>query len=248
MDHRFVLGMRVDAVTYEAVAAQVIGWARAARPGYVCVANVHMVMEAFDDPSFRKTVNDAAIVTPDGVPLVWALRRLGVTNATRVYGPTLTQVLCTAAEAESVPVAFIGGTQDTLDALNDVIQMRWPSLRVVYTWSPPFRALTPHEEDRMIRDVNSSGARMVFIGLGCPKQERWMGRLHARINAPLIGVGAAFDFISGRKAQAPGMLQRVGLEWLFRLVSEPARLWRRYVYHNPRFIVYFAQQLIREGR
>jgi N-acetylglucosaminyldiphosphoundecaprenol N-acetyl-beta-D-mannosaminyltransferase len=239
---RVILGVRVDAVTYGHVQTQVIDWAHRRQSRYVCVANVHMVMEAYDNRSFRDIVNGAAIVTPDGMPLVWSLRLLGILHPQRVYGPTLTLAICEKAAQERIPVAFIGGTPAALKGLVASLKERFRDLQIVYHWSPPFRELTLDEESQMLHALRDCAARIVFVGLGCPKQERWMARLHRHIAGPLIGVGAAFDFLSGQKRQAPPTMQNLGLEWLFRLATEPRRLWRRYAYQNPRFILHFSRQ------
>lgn len=244
--HRFILGMRVDASTYEDATDRVMRWARDRESRYVCISTVHMVMESFDDHAFRDTVNAADLVTSDGMPLVWGLRLLGIRHATRVYGPDLTPYICARAERDGTPVAFVGGSETTLEQLQRVLHERYPRLRIAHAWSPPFRALTAEEEEQAIARINDSGARIVFVGLGCPKQERWMQRHRGRINAPMLGVGAAFDFVAGNKAMAPDWIQNLGLEWLFRLVTEPKRLWRRYLYHNPRFVRYFVAQLFRD--
>ncbi len=244
----FILGTRVDASSYSRATEQFIGWARAGESRYVCVANVHMIMEACDDPAFQSIVNGADFVTADGVPLVWVQRILGFGDAERVYGPDLTPYLCTAAAQADIPVAFFGASPDAREAMVAELRRTTPGLRVVYSKSPPFRELTPEEEIEIVRAINESGARILFVGLGCPKQERWMARNRGKIQAVMLGVGAAFDFIAGTKPKAPALLQSLGLEWLFRLASEPRRLWRRYAYHNPRFMAGVARQLIRRRK
>lgn len=238
-----ILHMRVDATRYDEAVRQVVTWARAGASRTVCVANVHMVMETVDDPAFRAVVNGADLVTPDGMPLVWALRRLGHPKATRVYGPDLMLHVCAAAAEAGLPVAFYGGTPETLDALAARLGARFPGLHVACRIAPPFRALTPEEDARDRDALVASGARIVFVGLGCPKQERWMAAHRGRVPAVMLGVGAAFDFHAGRVRQAPAWLQRAGLEWAFRLAMEPRRLWRRYARHNPRFVLRLARQL-----
>lgn len=237
--------MRVDATTYVRATLQIEQWANRRESRVVCVANVHMVMESYDDEQFREIVNAADLVTPDGMPLVWAIRMLGVGAAQRVYGPQLMLELCSHAARSGIPVALIGGTDLVLAELNRSLPRRFPGLTIAYSFSPPFRQISSVEEERMLADLHASEARIVLVGLGCPKQERWMSRQRARIMAPMVGVGAAFDFNSGRKKQAPQMFQEFGLEWLFRLSIEPRRLWKRYVYHNPRFIALFAAQVAR---
>lgn len=236
--------MRVDATSYADATGRVLAWARAGESRYVCVATVHMVMEAYDDPSFRRVVNDGDLVTPDGMPLVWMLRALGVRGQERVYGPDLTLHVCRAAALGSVPVGFYGGHPDALDSLLRNLRTRFPQLQVAYAFSPPFRPLTQEEDARVVEEINSSGARILFVGLGCPKQERWMAAHRGRVRSVMLGVGAAFDFHAGRVRQAPRWMQSAGLEWLFRLAMEPRRLWRRYAKHNPRFAVLALAQLL----
>jgi N-acetylglucosaminyldiphosphoundecaprenol N-acetyl-beta-D-mannosaminyltransferase len=204
-----------------------------------------MVMEAHDSAAFQQVLLDADLVTPDGMPVVWALRLLGVRSATRVYGPDLTPLVCRAAAARGLPVGFYGGTPEVLDAMIAKLAAAYPGLNVAYRFSPPFRPLAPEEEREVARAIDESGARILFVGLGCPKQERWMARHKGEIRAVMLGVGAAFDFLAGEKRQAPRFVQTVGMEWCFRLMCEPRRLWRRYLYNNPRFVRLFAAQVLR---
>jgi N-acetylglucosaminyldiphosphoundecaprenol N-acetyl-beta-D-mannosaminyltransferase len=240
--------MRVDLTSYDDASERILAWAEAGESRYVCVAAVNNVMRAHDNPAFARIMNDADLVTPDGMPLVWGLRRLGLPSATRVYGPDLTPHVLSAAEARGVPVGFFGGAPDVLDRLLDELRRRWPRIDVAYASSPPFRELTGSEDDEIVAAIDASGARILFVGLGCPKQEAWMAAHRGRVHAAMVGVGAAFDFLAGKKLQAPRFMQRVGLEWLFRLVTEPRRLARRYVVQNPRFAALFAAQLMRGGR
>jgi N-acetylglucosaminyldiphosphoundecaprenol N-acetyl-beta-D-mannosaminyltransferase len=245
VEARRILGTRVDATSYAHATEAVLGWAGRGESRYVCVATVNNLIEAHDDPAYRRVLEDADLVTPDGMPLVWGLRLLGVAGASRVYGPDLTPLLCERAAALGVPVGFYGSTPEVLDDLTAALARRHPRLRVVYAVSPPFRPLGPAEDTAMVERVNASGARLLFVGLGAPKQERWMAAHQGRVGAVMVGVGAAFDFLAGRKRQAPATLQRLGLEWLFRLACEPRRLWRRYLYRNPRFVAMFGAQLLR---
>ena len=168
-----------------------------------------------------------------------------VRNATRVYGPGLTPRLLARAADEGVPVGFYGGSPEVIEALRAVASQRWPELQIAYAVSPPFRPLEQAEDEEIVRTIVASGARLLFVGLGCPKQERWMHEHRDRLPLVQLGVGAAFDFLAGTKRQAPAILQRAGLEWLFRLATEPRRLWRRYLRHNPRFVVLFGAQVVR---
>jgi N-acetylglucosaminyldiphosphoundecaprenol N-acetyl-beta-D-mannosaminyltransferase len=244
LDARQILGMRVDATTYADANARILEWATARASRSVFVAAVNNVMVSHDDPSFLAVMNSADLVTPDGMPLVWALRWLGIPSPTRVYGPELMPtVMATAAEAK-LPIALFGGTPAVLDALIAKASAAFPDLRVAYRACPPFGESTPEEDAKVAREINASGARIVFVGLGCPKQERWIARQRGDIRAVMIGVGAAFDFMAGAKRQAPALVRRSGFEWLFRLAVEPRRLWRRYLHQNPRFVVLFVRQLL----
>ena len=249
---RYVLGMRVDATSYEDASRRVARWARDGRSAYVCVANVHMIMETFDSSAFQRVVNWADLVTPDGRPLVWALRSLGVRDANQVRGTDLTARVVELAAREGIPIGLYGGTPDLLETFARILERRYPGVRVVCRIAPPFRPLTPEEDETVTGEILSSGARILFVGIGCPKQERWMEAHKERIPAVMLGVGAAFDFHTGRVRQAPGWMQRAGLEWLFRLLMDPRRLWKRYAKHNPRFVVLFSlellQGLLRFGR
>jgi N-acetylglucosaminyldiphosphoundecaprenol N-acetyl-beta-D-mannosaminyltransferase len=245
LESRHIIGMRVDATSYEDATRRVVEWARARETRYVCVASVNNVMHARDDAAYRDIMNAADLVTPDGMPLVLALRALGIPGATRVYGPSLTPLVCEAAARNGIPVGFYGGTPEVLERLHANLLRDYPALDIVYSWPPPFRALDPEEEAQVVRDIDASGARIVFVGLGTPKQEQWMLRHRADLTGVMLGVGAAFDFIAGHKKQAPPWMQRASLEWLFRLVTEPRRLWRRYLVSNPRFVGLFAVQALR---
>jgi N-acetylglucosaminyldiphosphoundecaprenol N-acetyl-beta-D-mannosaminyltransferase len=237
--------MRVDGTTYAETTAAVVDMALSNAGGMVCVANVHMLMEAFDDRDFRRLVNSADRVTPDGVPLVAALRRAGVTQAERVYGPTLTPAVCARAEQLGLKVGFYGGTDDVLAALGSELRSRYPKLDIAYLHAPPFRALSESEDAEVVDAIRASGVKILFVGLGCPKQERWMAVHRAPLDCVMLGVGAAFDFLAGRKRQAPSWMQGLSLEWLFRLATEPRRLWRRYLIGNSRFLYHYTRERLR---
>ncbi|MEM9219736.1 MAG: WecB/TagA/CpsF family glycosyltransferase [Cyanobacteria bacterium P01_F01_bin.150] len=242
LEHRYVIRMRVDATSYQDASARIIHWAREHKNVYVCAANVHMDMETWDSDEFANVVNNAALVTPDGMPLVWALKALGVSDASRVYGPTLTLHVCEAAALEGVPIALYGGTPESLEAFSSFLEEKYTGINIACRISPPFRPLTKDEDEEYTKQIIDSGAQILFVGIGCPKQEYWMFSHQKRIPAVMLGVGAAFDFHSGRVQQAPPLLQKLGLEWAFRFAMEPGRLWKRYVYNNPRFIILFLLQ------
>lgn len=243
-----VIGIRVSKTTYGDAVVQVLEWGRAARSRYVCVANVHMLMEANDSAEFRKIVNEADLVTPDGMPLVWMMRLKGVHGQPRVYGPTLMLHVLDAATRSGVPVGFYGGAPETLDLLIKRMQARYVGLNVAFSCSPPFRDLSSEEDADIVQKVRQSGARILFVGLGCPRQEMWMARHSGTIDAVMLGVGAAFDFLAGIKPQSPAWIQSLGLEWLFRLSTEPRRLWKRYLYYNPRFVLLAVADLLTGSR
>ncbi|MFZ1547084.1 MAG: WecB/TagA/CpsF family glycosyltransferase [Candidatus Nitrotoga sp.] len=238
-----IIGVRVDRTSYQAAVDLVLNWAQKHESRYVCAANVHMVMEAYDSPKFHEVLSRADLVTPDGMPLVWMLRQLGATDQTRVYGPDLLLWVVRVAAQKKIPVGFYGGTQEVLNTMVNGLKIRHPDIDVSYEYSPPFRPLSPEEKQKVIKEINASGVNILFVGLGCPRQEYWMAENREYIKSVMIGVGAAIDFHAGRKAQAPSWMQGFGLEWLFRLLVEPRRLWMRYLYHNPRFLVLAFLQL-----
>jgi len=217
---------------------------------YVCVAAVHTVMESRDDDALRRAVDGAAFTVPDGQPLAWALRALGHDIDTRVYGPELMARACARAAGSGQRHYLYGGRdQSALFKLTLRLRQRFPGLRIVGGYSPPFRELSEAELDAIAADINRARPDVVWVGIGVPKQEKWMAAMRDRLDAPvLIGVGAAFDFHAGLVPQAPPWMQRNGLEWLFRLKQEPRRLWKRYARHNPRFVAGFARQWVAERR
>jgi N-acetylglucosaminyldiphosphoundecaprenol N-acetyl-beta-D-mannosaminyltransferase len=245
---RYILGMRVDGTTYQEATESIMRWADSNEARYVCEAPVHMVMEAHDSAEYQAVINGADLVTPGGMPVVWMLRASGLRAQPRVYGPTLTLRVCEAAAISGTPVGFYGGTEAALNGLTRRLRTEHPALKIAYACSPPFRELTAAERKQITTDILHSGCRILFVGLGCPKQERWMAEHVSALSLVMLGVGAAFDFLSGQKPQAPAWLQARGLEWLFRLVTEPRRLWFRYLFHNPRFVVLAGAQLLRERR
>lgn len=242
LDSRFILGVRADPTNYLDASRRVFRWAGGAESRYVCMSNVHVTMESYDSADYRALINAADLVNPDGMPLVWALRLFGARDATQVRGPTLVRRLLAQAAADGVAVGFYGGTQDVLGRILGICHELHPDLHVAYAHAPPFRPLTEAEDAAVVRDINQSGARLLFVGLGCPKQERWMAAHKGSVHGVMLGVGAAFDFLAGAKPEAPMWMRRAGLEWCFRLASEPRRLWWRYAYHNPRFVARLLEQ------
>lgn len=231
-----IIGLKISLTDYSNAIGSVMLWSQNDKSCYICAANVHMLMEAHDSPGFARIVNEADLVTPDGVPLVWMMRLKGQRNQQRVYGPTLMLHVLAMAARENIPVGFYGGAPHVLDTLVERMKERFNGLNIVYSYSPPFRELSPQEKEEVVGNIDRSGVRILFVGLGCPKQEIWMAEHRGKVRAVMLGVGAAFDFHSGVKSQAPSWMQSLGLEWLFRLLTEPRRLWKRYLYHNSRFI------------
>lgn len=249
-----VVAVGISKTSYNEVVELCMHWAAErrsnsiARARYICVTSVHGVIMAQDDPNIAKILNEADIATPDGMPVVWALRSFGQRQQQRVYGPTLMLELCRRAELTGVRIFLYGGREDTLPVLIDRLLEKFPRLQIAGSYSPPFRRLT-HEEDRAVqREILDSNADIVLVGISTPKQEQWM--YEHRDSLPgitMMGVGAAFDFHAGRTRQAPSWMQRNGLEWLFRLSSEPGRLWRRYLLITPRFLPLWARQRFSEA-
>jgi N-acetylglucosaminyldiphosphoundecaprenol N-acetyl-beta-D-mannosaminyltransferase len=237
-----VLGVGISALTLD-VATQLLASARHGTPqGYVCVCGVHGVTEAQDDEAFRRILNSAWLVTPDGMPLVW----LGPGNVTRVYGPDLMSAVCAAGQAGGLSHYFLGGAPGVAERLRDRLTQQLPRLRVVGTFTPPFRPLEAAETQALLDDIADRRPDLVWVGISTPKQERLMAALAPRSGAGLwVGVGAAFDFHAGLKRQAPRWMQRSGLEWLFRVLAEPRRLGPRYLRNNPRFVGRILLQRLR---
>lgn len=240
-----VLGTWIDAVDPERALSRIGGWLAAGQQRYVCVTNVHAVMEAHRDESLRRINDGAGLTVPDGMPLVWVGRLKGHPAVRRVYGPDLTLLLCERAARVGHRCYFYGGAPGVAEQLAEGLARRFPGLPVVGAEAPPFRPLTAEEDEEVVRRINAAAPDVVFVGLGCPKQERWMAAHRGRLRAAvLIGVGAAFDFHTGRVRQAPRWMMRLGLEWAFRLSQEPRRLWRRYLVYNALFVFHLAMELL----
>ena len=242
-----VLGVPLALTDYEHTLEWMDAAVAARSRAYVCVAAVHTVMACQEDEALRAAVLAADFTVPDGQPLVWALRALGHPLEDRVYGPELMDRACARAVRTGQRFYLYGGrNQGALAQLTRSLRLRHPGLKIVGGYAPPFRDLTDAEDDAVAADIDRSGADVVWVGIGVPKQEKWMARMRPRLRAPvLVGVGAAFDFHAGLVPQAPARLQRCGLEWAFRLMQEPRRLWRRYLRYNPQFVLGFARQYSR---
>ena len=245
LHNRSVLGVRVDATSYNDACNRIQDWIETQAWGYVVAANVHVVMTAYWNMTYAQVLRQAALVTPDGMPLVWALRLLGLKTQTRVYGPDLMEYWCQRSAQLGWSLYLYGGTTEMLDILKNKLPRRFPGLKIVGTQSPPFRPLTAIEEARDIEKINTSGAKVVLVALGCPKQEFWMARQQHTLKAVAIGVGAAFSFYSNTVSQAPRWMMALGLEWLYRFSQEPGRLWQRYLVNNPAFVLLFGLQYVK---
>ena len=224
-----VFGLRLDAMDLKAAVARIRTWANARESRFVCACNVHSVVASRTDRAFAGAVALADMALPDGAPVAWWMRRKSGSAQRRVAGPDLMWGYLESAAERAESIFLLGGSEATLSALQLAIGKRFPTLPIAGALSPPYRTLTAEEDDAVVKQINQSGASTVWVGLGCPKQELWMAAHRDRIWATQIGVGAAFDFHSGTVRRAPQWMQRVGLEWAHRLVTEPRRLWRRYM-------------------
>lgn len=240
-----VIGAPIDVVYWGGAVATLLRWAAARESRYVCACNVHAVVTAQSDPRLAASVRGADMVLPDGAPVAWLMRKAGFLAQRRVTGPDLMWQYFAAAAPYGESIFLFGSSTDTLDRLKARIERVFPGLRVVGTHSPPFRPLSAEEDAAVVRMLNDSGATTVWVALGCPKQEIWMAEHRDRVRAVLVGVGAAFAFHAGVTRRAPRWMQRLSLEWLHRLLSEPGRLWRRYLTTNSLFLLAAARQLMR---
>lgn len=244
-----VLGVPVSAIDLEKAITVIEGWVRDDARAFVCVTGVHGVIECRDDPELLAIHRRADMVTPDGMPLVWWAHHLGRASVGRVYGPDLMAAICGRADLNPLKHFFYGGGGGVAEALRVACIAGNPGLRVVGTFEPPFRPLSEGEAESIAREINEKKPDIVWIGLGTPKQERWMAAFRSKLDAPvLIGVGAAFDFLAGRQRQAPKWVQRNGIEWAYRLIHEPRRLWRRYMNIVPRFVLLMGRESMRRRR
>lgn len=240
-----VLDVHISAIDMDAAVRTIEGWIDRNDPNYVCICTVHTVMECQRDPALKEAVNRAGLRTPDGMPLVWLSRRAGHNNVDRVYGPDLMLELCARSQETKHRHFFYGGAPGVADDLADNLSQRYPGMKIAGTHTPPVLPVGGIESEETIEKINASGADIVWVGLGTPKQDWWVANHRPLLKAPvLIAVGAAFDFHTGRVRQAPRWMQRNGLEWLFRLSQDPKRLWHRYIVDNGRFIMRTAAAAI----
>ena len=240
-----VLSMHVDVTTHASTSSIVSNWIDNPVGRYICVSNVHMCIECFDDRAFANVINNADLVVPDGKPIALALKLLGQKQTEQIRGADLTKKILQYAHVKNAVIGFYGGTETALARIREKIHTNYPGIKIGCMLSPPFRPLSDVELAKDRRIINDSGVQLLFVGLGCPKQELWMAANVKHLNATLIGVGAVFDFLSGEKPMAPKWIRVIGLEWFFRLITEPHRLWKRYLNTNVRFIWYFGKQYLR---
>lgn len=236
-----VLGVPIDVLTPEQAVDRISAWANAGQSRVVVACSAHSVVTAAREPSFMGVLHRADLTLPDGAPVAWMLRAQGASGQARIAGPDLMDDYCGQAAGRGESVFLLGGTPATLARLQTRLCARWPGLRIAGAISPPFRALTPDEDAAIVNAINASGAGTVWVGLGCPKQERWMDAHRSRVHAVMVGVGAAFDFHAGTLARAPAWMRHNGLEWLHRLAQEPRRLGPRYASTNSAFMLLAMQ-------
>lgn len=237
-----IIAIKVSSGTYSEFVRAILDFAKAKISAYVCVANVHMLVEAHNNPAFADVVNNADIVTPDGMPLVKAFKQLHGLNQDRVDGMTLLPILLDKCQEEGLPVFFYGGSQKMLDLTKAYLAQTYPTLKVAGLHSPPFRKLLEQEKQADADMIGKSGATLVFVVLGCPKQETWMAEMKGKIPAVMIGVGGALPVLVGLQKRAPAWMQKNSLEWVFRLMQEPKRLFNRYFTTNSTYLYLLAKE------
>jgi len=238
-----VLGVRISAVDMGRAVNLADGWIEAGYPGYVCVTGGHGVIEAQTNPEFLRILNQAAMNTPDGMPMTWVGWLQGHRSMDRVYGPDFMMAMCKLSEERGYRNFLYGGNPGVAELLRETLQHRFPGLQLVGTYTPPFRALNPEEEKELMEQVRDSKPHILWVGLGTPKQEHFMAQYLHQLEVPLlVGVGAAFDFHTGRLHECSGWVKRAGLQWVHRLMQDPRRLWRRYLHCIPAFLWHIAFQ------
>lgn len=237
-----IISIDVNLGTYSSFIDRLVALAEYRKSSYTCVANVHMCIEAADDPAFAQVVNEADIVTPDGMPLAKGLKFIYGRHQDRVAGMDLLPDLLKLSEVNKLKVFFYGGTQTVQDATHSFVKKHYPALVAVGFYSPPFRPLSMEEEEETVKKINATGTHFVFVALGCPKQEKWMASMKGRINACMIGIGGALPVMIGHQRRAPKWMQRASLEWLYRLYQEPKRLFKRYAYTNTKFVALLMRE------
>jgi N-acetylglucosaminyldiphosphoundecaprenol N-acetyl-beta-D-mannosaminyltransferase len=241
-----VIGFPVTALPFDGQVDLILKWANQRLSRVVCVANVHMLMEAHSNTSFASVLESADLVTPDGMPLVWLMNLMGVANQDRVAGMDILMALCNRASTENISVFFLGSQSEILNRMDARLKQDFPNLKIVGMEPLPFRPMTPEEDEAIIQKINESGAAIVFVSLGCPKQELWMHQHRGKIEAVMVGLGGAFPVYAGIHKWAPRWVRKSGFEWFYRLIQEPRRLWKRYYNTIPPFIFLATKQLLLE--
>lgn len=239
-----LINTSVTALDFHAQIAKMLEWAKNFESRFVCVANVHMLIEAHREPKFASVLETADLVTPDGMPLVWMLRLLEVENQTRVAGMDIIIELCRLAPKQNISIFFVGSEKRVLDRMRKRLEAEFPRLKIAGMEPLPFRPLTEAEDMALIQKINQSGAGLVLVALGCPKQEYWMAQHKGKIRAVMVGLGGAFPVFAGVHKRAPLVLRKTGLEWLYRLIQEPRRLWKRYWNTNGTFVFLALKQML----
>mgnify|MGYP000624353453 CR=1 FL=1 len=242
-----VLNAPIDVISWNTSISKINRWAKAHESRYVCICNVHSVVTVGQNPEFGRVVVEADMATADGAPVAWLIRKYGFIEQQRINGPDLMWKYCSQATEADVSIFLYGGTPEALEILQQKLGVSFPNLKIAGAYSPPFRSLTPEEDDDIVKSINESGAGVVWVSLGCPKQEVWMAEHRGKINAVMIGVGAAFDYHAGLISRAPVWMRNSGLEWLHRLCSEPRRLWKRYLVTNTIFVASVIRQYLVNG-
>ena len=239
-----IITLNVSIGKYDEFIDQIIQYSENRESSYVCVSNVHMCIETYFDSNFAKEVNSANIVTPDGMPLAKAIKLIYRIKQDRVAGMDLMPDLIKKAEEKDLGVYFYGGSEEMIKQTESFVSKNYPDLKNTNFYSPPFRPLTKNEEIEIIKNINDSNANLVFVALGCPKQEKWMASMKGEINACMIGIGGALPVLIGMQKRAPMWMQKTSLEWVFRLTIEPKRLFKRYFITNSYFVFLFAKQFL----
>lgn len=240
---KYLLNSPIASLPFDEQIFLMLRWARMRESRTVCLANVHMVMESYWHQEFARVLESADLVAPDGMPLVWMLRKMGVYNQDRVAGMDVFLRLCHLSALSKIRIFFLGSQEEVLQQMKTRLEAEFPHLQIAGMEPLPFRPLTADEDDALIDKINSSGAGIVFVCLGCPKQEHWMVEHQNKIRSVMLGVGAVFPLYAGLHSRAPRLMRDSGLEWLYRLIQEPRRLWKRYTQTIPPFMWLALKQL-----
>jgi N-acetylglucosaminyldiphosphoundecaprenol N-acetyl-beta-D-mannosaminyltransferase len=244
MDSRNVIGFSVTSLRYEDQISVMTKWAKNNLSKVVCIANVHMLVEAYQNPQFGRVLRNADLVTPDGMPLVWMLKLMGAFQQDRVAGVDVLNGLCKHALENEISIFFLGSQSSILSKIKVRLDREFPGLKIAGMYPLPFRPLTLEEDESLVDSLNQSGAGLVFVSLGCPKQETWMSKHKGKVAAVMVGLGGAFPVYAGIHKRAPSLVRQSGLEWLYRLIQEPRRLWKRYATTIPIFLWLATRQLL----